>query len=98
MYFVASHSTIFQETRVFDVAIFINLWNNTQWYAGKKVKATNLLQTIEDMKMQNLDQTVTKSRWTLRCVPLTFDNLSQYSSEIHNRIIPEYNLDKKVQR
>ena len=63
-----------------------------------KVKATNLLQTIEDMKMQNLDQTVTKSRWTLRCVPLTFDNLSHYSSEIHNRIIPEYNLDKKVQR
>lgn len=98
MYFVASHSTIFQETRVFDVAMFINLWNNTQWYAGKKVKATNLLQTIEDMKMQNLDQTVTKSRWTLRCVPLTFDNLSHYSSEIHNRIIPEYNLDKKVQR
>lgn len=98
MYFVASHSTIFQETRVFDVAIFINLWNNTQWYAGKKVKATNLLQTIEDMKMQNLDQTITKSRWTLRCVPLTFDNLSHYSSEIHNRIIPEYNLDKKVQR
>lgn len=98
MYFVASHSTIFQETRVFDVAMFINLWNNTQWYAGKKVKATNLLQTIEDMKMQNLDQTITKSRWTLRCVPLTFDNLSHYSSEIHNRIIPEYNLDKKVQR
>ena len=98
MYFVASHSTIFQETRVFDVAIFINLWNNTQWYAGKKVKATNLLQTIEDMKMQNLDQTITKSRWTLRCVPLTFDNLSHYSSEIHNRIILEYNLDKKVQR
>ena len=98
MYFVASHSTIFQETRVFDVAIFINLWNNTQWYAGKKVKVTNLLQTIEDMKMQNLDQTITKSRWTLRCVPLTFDNLSHYSSEIHNRIIPEYNLDKKVQR
>ena len=98
MYFVASHSTIFQETRVFDVAMFINLWNNTQWYAGKKVKATNLLQTIEDTKMQNLDQTITKSRWTLRCVPLTFDNLSHYSSEIHNRIIPEYNLDKKVQR
>ena len=98
MYFVASHSTIFQETRVFDVAMFINLWNNTQWYAGKKVKATNLLQTIEDMKMQNLDQTITKSRWTLRCVPLTFDNLSHYSSEIHNRIISEYNLDKKVQR
>ena len=55
MYFVASHSTIFQETRVFDVAMFINLWNNTQWYAGKKVKATNLLQAIEDMKLQNLD-------------------------------------------
>lgn len=63
-----------------------------------KVKATNLLQTIEDMKMLNPDQTLTKGRWTLRCVPLTSKNLSHYTSEIHKRIIPEYNLDKKVQR
>ena len=64
---------------------------------GKNLKQL-IYYKLEDMKMQNLNQAITKGRWTLRCVPLTSENLSHYSSEIQNRIIPEYNLDKKVQR